>query len=115
MHYCGQCGAQLEPQALASGRCSACGTAVTSSGDILVPVHQHDSQAASAGGTTVPDASLSGVALPAAAAQWPWEPSKGETPAPRAATRTMVIAGVCLILCAVLLLCADAVLVISAL
>jgi hypothetical protein len=117
MRYCGQCGAPLDPQALSAGRCPSCGAAISVSGDILTPAHQADPLVASAGGTTVPDVpSTSQLGLPSApaSAHWPWDSGMRTMPAPRrTTTRAMVVAGVCLLVCAVLLLCADAVLVIG--
>lgn len=115
MRYCGQCGAPLDSQALASGRCPSCGTAITPSGDIRQPAPLPDPRVASAERTTVPDVPPPAhLGLPSAAVRWPWEPEKGPMSTPHAGTKKMmVVAGVLFLTCAGLLMCADVLLVLG--
>jgi hypothetical protein len=115
MRYCGQCGAALNPRALTEGRCLSCGALIRPADDALLQVRSPDPWVTSPGGTTVPDLPFTTHPGPATTPNhWPLEQGTPEARLPNRARGVMLIAGGCFLLCALLLLCVDAAIVVGA-
>jgi hypothetical protein len=115
MRYCGQCGAPLDPRALTVGRCLSCGALIRPADDIPLPAPPHDPRVTSSGGTTVPDLPFTTHPGPSTTPDhWPLEYGMPEAHRPNRARGAMLIAGACFLLCALLLLCVDAAIVVGA-
>lgn len=111
MRYCGSCGAPLDSRALIAGRCPFCRAAITPTGDTLAPTYSPDPLAITTGvpdHTTLPGTPQGSLlALPTTPAQWPQARGARTTGTSRGAAPLMLIAGVFLLMCALLLICAD--------
>ncbi len=108
MHYCGNCGTQLDARALAAGRCPSCGVLVSPFGDPMsvappsVDMMARTQEAAHR--PTVPDAPRD---PPTSPVKWPREPNRPAVQRTRGTRLMMRIGGVLLLLVALALCCAD--------